>query len=382
MDGEQETREREPLAGMVGGLVDAHDAVSVKDRSGRYLMVNEHAALIAGRQPGEMTGLTDTEIFGEPGAAVLENDLVLMERNEAEAVEEPVVLDGEMRTLLTTRTPLRDASGEVIGLVTVSSDVAELRRHEQELREREALLVEIQAIARVASWEWDCGEDAVTWSPEFYEMVGVRPGAIKPKLSGFLELIHPDDRPAAQRAVERALAGTDRYEAAHRLVRPDGAERMLLCRGRVIRDTDGTALRVVGASLDLTNYMWIANELRSSHDRLVEAERVARSGSFEWDIASDRVRWSEGMYKVFGLRHEEFSGTSEGYYQLVHPDDRASQREGVAELLESGERRAAIYRIRRADGAVRTIRSDAHLERTPSGMPRRLIGVLRDVTDE
>lgn len=373
----------ESLAGALDALAEVQDAVYIKDREGRYLMVNAHGAAVTGRTPTEMMGLTDSDVFGAPGEAMLRADLELMREGRAQTVEEePVVVDGEMLTFLKTKAPLRDVSGTVIGLVAVSTDISERKRLEEELRTRGALLAQAQAIARVGSWEWDVARDEMTWSPEFYEMIGVDPSDVEPTYEGFIERIHPDDRPAAEGALQRALASEDSCAVAHRLVRADGEERMMLCRGEVHRDVDGSPLRIVGAALDLSEYLGVANDMRMRHEHLLAAEEVAGTGSFQWGVEADEVTWSDGMYRVFGLRDGDFDGTFKGYLERVHPDDREAQRGGLEALMRDGESRTAEYRIVRGDSSVGWIRSQVAVVRARDGAPRRLIGVLRDITDE
>ena len=231
------------LAEALDSLGHAQDAVYIKDRAGRYLMVNAQASLLIGHEPEELVGRTDPEVFGSAGDAVLRTDLELMERGSTEIIEEePIVVDGEPRIFLRTKTPLRDADGNVVGLVAVSTDISERKRFEEELLRREAQLAEAQELARVGSWEWDIRADTVTWSLEFYDMLGMDPKEVKPTYKGFIDVIHPDDRAAAEGALGRALEGGGSYAVAHRLIRGDGEERMMICRGRVDRDLDGSPL--------------------------------------------------------------------------------------------------------------------------------------------
>lgn len=359
------------------------DAVYIKDREGRYLLVNAQAESVLGRAGGELTGCTDADVFGSPGEAVTRADLQLMKRGATQSLEEdPVVVDGVMRVFRSTKTPLRDAEGEVIGLVTILTDLGERERLQEKLRDREAKLAAAQAVARVASWEWHIPANEVVWSPEFYEMLGMNPDRVEPTVEGFLSLIHPDDRSAAEVALSRALDGTDSYAVAHRLIRADGGERMMICRGQVQRDLDGSPLRMVGASLDLTDYMGVAMELRVKHDQLLAGEELAGVGSFHWEVASDTVRWTNGMYRLFGLRRDDFDGTFDGYLQRVHPDDRAARRADLEQLMRDGDDLVADHRIRRGDGAVRWLHSRTSVERDSSGRPVRMRGTCRDITDE
>jgi PAS domain S-box-containing protein len=269
-----------------------------------------------------------------------------------------------------------------------TSDAAELERLrsrlgelEAELLKRDAQIAEIEQIAGVGSWEWDIANDSAVWSPEMFRIFGHEPEAFEPTLESFLAAVHPDDRPPAERALRRALDGTEPYAVAHRIVRPDGTERLAICRGQVFRGADGKPRRMVGATLDLTEYRGVADGMRARHEQLLAAEGVAGIGSFEWDVGDDSVTWTEGLYRIFGLRPGEFAGTYEAYLELVHPDDRGDRRSHVDALAASGDELESEHRIMRRSGEVRTIQSKLKALRGENGELRTVIGVCRDVTD-
>jgi len=64
--------------------------------------------------------------------------------------------------------------------------------------------------------------------------------------------------------------------------------------------------------------------LRRRGPLLAEAQRLAHLGSWEWDIPSNTVTWSEVLYRIFGLEPEEFGGTYQAFLERIHPDDRAA----------------------------------------------------------
>jgi PAS domain S-box-containing protein len=250
-------------------------------------------------------------------------------------------------------------------------------------RDRTRELAEVQRIACLASWEWDIVADRVIWSPELFELFGVDPLEYEPSFERFLEQVHPDDRLSVEGAIVRACAGdAGPFRIVHRAVRPDGGERLLLCRAQVFRDAKGAATRMVGATLDLTDLQSLGDELSSRHQQMVAAEEVAGTGSWEWDVAADRISWSAGMYRIFGRARGELATTRAGFFQLVHPEDREDRAAKLDALLEEGESLATQLRIIRPDGAVRWLSMRSRLTRDRAGRPRRLIGVCRDITAE
>jgi PAS domain S-box-containing protein len=113
-------------------------------------------------------------------------------------------------------------------------------------------LAEAQALAHIGSWEWDVGTDRVTWSREMYRIFGLEPRAGKLTYAKYLARVHPADRELARSQIERALETRQPFEVQHRIVLDDGTERVVHGRGRVIVDSSGAPLRLVGTSQDVT----------------------------------------------------------------------------------------------------------------------------------
>jgi PAS domain S-box-containing protein len=132
---------------------------------------------------------------------------------------------------------------------------------------------------------------------------------------------------------------------------------------------------------DITERRRIEEEVEESRARLAEAERVARMGSWEWDIPSGHLTCSDGLFAVYGIRPEDFDGHYEGGSQHVHPEDRALVERVMREAVELGAPVDYEYRIIRPDGRVRRIHSRAELTAGGDGKPLRLTGTVQDVTE-
>lgn len=132
---------------------------------------------------------------------------------------------------------------------------------------------------------------------------------------------------------------------------------------------------------DITEQRRIEEEAQRSRARLAEAERIARMGSWEWDIPSRQMTCSEGLYEIYGISPEEFDGHYEGGSRYVHPDDRELVERQLREAVESGVSVDLEYRIIRPDGRVRRVRSRAELTADSDGNALRLTGTVQDVTE-
>ena len=364
-------------------LLPAQAAVYVKDAEGRYLMVNATVAANVGRPVEEIVGRTDHELVpGELGERLWRADQAIMAAGEPRTVEEPLIMGGRLRTYLSSKAPLRDAGGAIIGIVGVSTPVSSLSEAEEASRRQEVQLAEAQALTGVGSWEWEVATGRQSWSSETFRIVGRDPAEFEPTFDGFLECVHPDDRARLAEKVEKSLdpSSDGSYDVQHRIVRPDGEERSCNCRGRVFFDLDGTPLRVVGAVRDLTEDRRAAAQLARSELQLRIAQELTGIGSWDWDPSTGHVAWSDGMYHIFGLAPGEFDGTFDAAVDRVHPADRAAAEAQVALAMEGGDPGVNEAQIVRPDGELRLLRGHVRaIDIGDAGL--RVFGACEDVTE-
>jgi PAS domain S-box-containing protein len=132
---------------------------------------------------------------------------------------------------------------------------------------------------------------------------------------------------------------------------------------------------------DITERRGIEEDVEQSRARLAEAERVARMGSWEWDIPNGRLTCSEGLFAIYGTPPEEIENYDPSDTRSIHPDDRDRVEQELRQAVEAGTPIDFEYRIIRPDGRVRRIHSRAELIADSDGSPLRLTGTVQDVTE-
>ena len=121
--------------------------------------------------------------------------------------------------------------------------------------------------------------------------------------------------------------------------------------------------------------------LRTSEARLLEAQRVASIGSFEWNVREQTLWLSDEMYRVLGLERSPQRPRPESFLGQIHSEDRERAEAAGREWL-SGEGFSSLeYRIVWPDGSIRHMRAQAHLEPGADGEPERLLGTAQDITE-
>lgn len=153
-------------------------------------------------------------------------------------------------------------------LNTTISDITVRKEAERALRQSEERLNEAQTIARIGSWEMDLISGASIWSDELSRIMPFDPKTRSDPATAMLEIFHPDDRSETERAMKDALSTGSLGPLEARIIRQDGEERMLLCKGRVMYDNNGIPAKLVGIYQDITEQKQL--EAQASRSRELE----------------------------------------------------------------------------------------------------------------
>ena len=122
-------------------------------------------------------------------------------------------------------------------------------------------------------------------------------------------------------------------------------------------------------------------ELARSRRWLADAQQLARIGSWEWDLASDVVTWSDELWRIYGLDIGSVELSYENFLARVHPDDRASVDERNRRCFATHEPFEDVKLVIRPDGSEFLMRTRGEMVLSSAGEPLRMIGVCEDVTD-
>lgn len=214
----------------------------------------------------------------------------------------------------------------------------------------------------------------------FCELTGLSPR--RALGDGWMEAVHPEDRAALAARWERAVETGARFRAAVRLQRA-GDEKTLwgLAEAAPDLDDEGAIRRWVGTLTDVTELHETLESLRKARSSLADAQRIAHLGSWEWDLRSGELWWSEEVHRIFGLDPERFGASYDAFVERVHPDDRALVQRAVDRAL-CGAPYALHHRVLRPDGTVRAVHEQGEVLRDASGRPIRMVGTVHDVTEQ
>ena len=162
----------------------------------------------------------------------------------------------------------------VVGFIGSVHVAGELERHRTTIEERTRALAEAQALAGVGDWEWHVTRNRIRWSEQLHRIYGRGPGDVPQTIEAYLECVHPDDRGFLQDLLVKTLASGEPVRFDHRMVRPDGAVRVLYVLGEVETDDSGEIVRVFGTVQDVTERKQVEEELARARDEALEVSAL------------------------------------------------------------------------------------------------------------
>ena len=297
------------------------------------------------------------------------------------------IFDEQRRVLgtfaLYFRTPGRPTGRhwQLIETATQTAAFAIVKQRETEaLRASEERLRLAVTGGNVGIWEWDVHNNRLVWSDQLYAMFSLTRGTEDLTLKVFIDSIHHEDRLRIETALERSLAERSNYEEEYRILWPDGSLRWIAAKGRGEYDVNGSAVRMMGVALDITDRKSAEEEINRREAQLAEAQRIAQIGSYEWDVPSNTVYRSEELCRIFGLSPSEFEPTFQSYLARVHPEDRDTTKKIIEQAFAEQKPFAFEERIVRPDGSVRVLHSQGRWILGKGLQPVKLVGICQDIT--
>jgi PAS domain S-box-containing protein len=191
--------------------------------------------------------------------------------------------------------------------------------------------------------------------------------------------LHDESDLQAFRSYFHSIMGGKDVVSEALLRRKDGVKvlvefsnRRMMFRGNVVMHT---------TARDIVERRRVEERLQKSERQLASAQQIAHIGSWEWDIAANRVSWSEELYRIFGLKPQEFGATYEAYHELVHPYDKEFIQDVISNALRDHQPVDYYHRIIRPDGTARTLHVLGEVIVDENGVATKMIGTAQDVTE-
>jgi PAS domain S-box-containing protein len=304
-------------------------------------------------------GYTEEEIIGQhvgvllPPARSHELDVIFDRVRRGETVEpfETVRIrkDGGVIHVSSAVSPIRDASGKIMGISAIIRDITRRKHAENSLRESEERLRLALDAGKLGTWEWHINEGRVVWSEKLEELHGISKGSFQGTFDSFKEGIHPEDRTYVLDQINKALTSRAGFHIEYRLSNGKWVEG----RGNVLLDESGNPERMAGVCADITRRKQAETALRESEQRF--RQMADATPAMLWVSGQDRCcnYFNKAWLTFRGRQIDEELG--HGWTEGVHPDDLKKCLELFEHAYDQQEAFQLNYRLLRHDGQYRSV---------------------------
>jgi PAS domain S-box-containing protein len=293
--------------------------------------------------------------------------------------------DGQHRWFLIRAVPLLDEQGNIVKWYGTTSDIEDLKRAEDRIR----LIIDT-----LPTMVWTLKpEGAVDFvNQRWMDYTGL---SFEEEMEDPTRPVHPEDLPRVMEKWRANLAAGEASEDEIRLRRADGEYRWFLVRTAPLRDEQGKVVKWFGISIDIEDrtraeealrssereHRHIAAQLERERARLVEAQKVAKIGSWEAELQTLNVTWSEQTHRIFETDPLHFHPTRPKFREFIHSEDRVKVDEAFAASLDKHTPSTVEYRIVMPDGRVKVLEERWQAFHDEEGKPVRVAGTCRDITE-
>ena len=279
----------------------------------------------------------------------------------------------------------KDKEGKPLRMIGTHTDLTKTLKAEEDIKKMNERFIYASKASAQALWEWDAITGQAYVSPSFTEIFGWEADENN-YFEQWHQYVHPDDKKRIIGGYYQTLAATRDaiWEASYRFLKKDGSYAIVSDRAYILRDDNGKAMKVIGATQDVTAQKRIEEELFKSNERYNLMMEATNELLWEWDIMKNEVyRSKNGLKHVYGLDDDSEVKTHEQWMQRIHPDDLPTVKESLTKIF-NGENKQHFeieYRFLNGDNGYNHLHGRGILLTDEDGKPVRLIGTEQNVTE-
>ncbi|PZV01139.1 MAG: hypothetical protein DCF32_16605, partial [Leptolyngbya sp.] len=360
-----------------------NDGIIAFDRDSRCVYLNPSGEQILGQTALEILGRQVWAEFPEAlDTPIYEVYHRAIEQQQPEFLEYYFPpLDGWFEVRL-----YPDSDGITVYFTDISDRKAAAAQQQQteDLRHELTLLEQIVDSVLAGYWDFDFQHQTAYYSPGLKAMFGYAEDELPNRFDTWQQIAFADDIPKALASLDRHVQsrGEVLHYAEVRYRHKNGATVWVLCAGQVIEwDEAGQPLRMVGCHVDITPLKQAEAQLRKNQAHLQAAQRIGNLGSWEFELATEQIIWSDQVYHIFGLEVGACPASFEALQSYFHPADQDRHRQTVEATIATHQPYDEEFCILRADGSLGYIHVKGEVLVDGANQLTHLTGTVQDISD-
>ena len=248
----------------------------------------------------------------------------------------------------------------------------------------------VKYIARASydvMWDWDIESGEIYVGDSLHEVFGYTIENNTIQFVQFTNCLLPNEKEIVEKKLKVALASDDKkWKAYYMMKREDGTIASTISRASIVRNEEGKAIRLIGATQDVSRLHDLENKLEQQialqeedSEKFLLAARVSSDIIWDWNLLTSDVFIGEGFEELFGYHIQGNTGNISALTSHIHPADKkiveTSLQNAIASDVISWEH---FFRFIRADGTIANVFKKASILRDANGKAYRIIGALHD----
>ncbi|VXD18131.1 Diguanylate cyclase with PAS/PAC and GAF sensors (modular protein) [Planktothrix serta PCC 8927] len=304
-----------------------------------------------------------------------------LQNEENRAIIEDEIAFNDSRTIRRFSSQIRDNSDRYFGRLYIFEDISDRIAAQKALKISEDRWQYALEGNGDGVWDWQPQTNQVFFSRRWKEMLGFAENEIGNTLEEWKNRVHPDDIEMVFRNIKQHFQGeTKQYITEHQVLCKDGTYKWILDRGQVLsRSPEGLPLRMIGTHTDITERKAMEETLRERDTRLSLALEASRMGTWDWNILTNEILYSDQLRLMFGLSGP-YDRSYQAFLDIVHPEDRELVNQSVRCALSETTHYNVEFRVILLEGAVHWVSNKGQVYYNESGQAIRMIGVAMDIT--
>jgi PAS domain S-box-containing protein len=199
--------------------------------------------------------------------------------------------------------------------------------------------------------------------------------------AGWLQALHPEDRERVESAWRKLVAGSAPFRLECRCLRPDGQIGWAYGQAAALFDESGAVRGYSGTITDISQQKAGERAVADSRAQLDEAQHLAHVGSWQLDLVSGRLDWSDEIFSIFEIDKGKFGASYEAFLNAIHPDDRERVNEAYTSSVANHTPYRITHRLRMTDGRIKWVEERCKTDYDADGKPLRSVGTVQDITE-
>lgn len=292
---------------------------------------------------------------------------------------------GNVRWFYSRAIPFKFDNGKARQVLINAMDFTNFKKAEQELQEQKKFIGKIVSASPNVIYIFDIkNRQNKFFSKNFFESLGYGRSKLNPLDINFLiTLIYPKDLVRLQKHYMDFVNARsfEVRDIEYRVKDAKGNWRWVYARETAFaRDEDGLVTQVVGVLQDITSRKNAEEALKYRELQLVEAQKIAHVGSYEWNLVKNEIVYTEEAYRIFGFSFEKKIFTIEDFKALLSNEDLIKYEVNMSIALQESNNYEGEFRIYLTDKTQKTILNKAKIERDDHDKAVKVFGTIMDIT--